>query len=105
MDAVPECVRCRRSEADHDLRDTVGAAGVDDVKRRIWKALGWPCAQFTRTPAEIYAANQAATSRWDLGRRHQDAAGSRNQETARRGAAKAREQLGLTSQDDTKEAS
>jgi len=73
---VPECIRCCRSQADHDLRDAAADAAaiaaasaepefeVDDVTRRIWRALGWPCAQFVSTHGQIYAANQAAVSRW-----------------------------------------
>ena len=55
------CVRCQRSNDDHLLRDRDEA---DEVQVRVWKALGWPCAEFTLTPEVIYARNQAATSRW-----------------------------------------
>jgi len=56
-----ECVRCRRSEADHLLRDRDQA---DDIKRRIWRALGAPCAEFTDQLAAVFAANQGRVSRW-----------------------------------------
>jgi hypothetical protein len=61
MDGAAECVRCFRSEADHDLERSGHA---DEVQRRIWKALGWPCGDFTLEAASIFARNQAATSRW-----------------------------------------
>lgn len=97
---VPECVRCRRSQADHDRRDR---GDFDEVQRRIWRALGWPCAQFTLTPAEIYATNQPAVSRWATARRRPDRAfrpagpaPAAPVEIANRGAAAVRAALGIT---------
>lgn len=55
------CVRCSRSEHDHHLRDHDQA---DEIQRRIWKALGWPCAEYVDTAAAAFAGQQAATSRW-----------------------------------------
>ena len=55
------CVRCGRTEHDHLLQDRDEA---DDIRRRIWRALGYPCAQFTDELAAVFAGNQAATSRW-----------------------------------------
>jgi hypothetical protein len=61
-----ECVRCQRSEYDHDLARRDDA---DEVQRRIWKALGWPCPEFTLTAARVFAGQQARTSRWAPQRR------------------------------------
>jgi hypothetical protein len=104
--AVPECVRCTRSSADHDRRDD---GDYTDVQRRIWRALGWPCAQFALTYGHVYAGNQAAMGRWDGRRRApqrsaQASTSGTNPDIGRRGAARAREALGLT-RDDTPEAS
>jgi len=61
MDGAAECVRCHRSEPDHDLERSGRA---DEVQRRVWKALGWPCGEFTDTLARVFAGQQAMTSRW-----------------------------------------
>ena len=61
VDGAPECVRCRRSEADHDLERSGRA---DEVQRRVWKALGWPCGEYTDTAVRVFAGQQAATGRW-----------------------------------------
>jgi len=61
LDGAPECVRCRRSEAEHDLERSGRA---DEVQRRIWKALGWPCPEYTDTAVRVFAGQQARTSRW-----------------------------------------
>lgn len=58
MEAAPECVRCRRSEHEHLAQDRGEAS---DLRRRIWRALGYPCAQFASQLAEV---TQAATGRW-----------------------------------------
>lgn len=65
-EALPECARpgCGRSEPEHQARDRDQA---DDVQVRIWRALGWPCAQFVSTFAAVCAENQAATGRWSRG--------------------------------------
>lgn len=60
-EAAAECVRCQRSDADHQARD---AGEADEIAVRIWRALGPPCAEFTLTPVTVYARNQAATGRW-----------------------------------------
>jgi len=61
MDGLAACVRCRRSEAEHDLERSGQA---DEVQVRIWKALGWPCGEFTDTAVRVFAGQQARTSRW-----------------------------------------
>jgi hypothetical protein len=102
MDAtVPECIRCRRSEPDHDQARRDDA---DEVQRRIWKALGWPCPEFTLTAARVFAGQQARTSRWAPQRRSAPSAvlaatASANPATARDGAAAAR--AALTRRHDT----
>lgn len=92
LSGVPECVRCFRSEADHQAH---ASGGYDEVQRRIWRALGWPCAEFTETAALVFAANQTATSRWARRPRHPDppATASAPPETAVTGAAAARAAL------------
>lgn len=59
--AAAACVLCQRSEAHHDL---ARAGQPDEVQRRIWKALGWPCPEYTDTLARVFAGQQARTSRW-----------------------------------------
>jgi hypothetical protein len=59
--AAPACIRCDRSEHDHDLARSDGA---DEIQQRIWKALGWPCGEFTLTPVQVFARQQARTGRW-----------------------------------------
>lgn len=61
LQGVAACVRCQRSEAHHDL---ARAGQPDEVQRRIWKALGWPCPEYTDTLARVFAGQQARTSRW-----------------------------------------
>lgn len=87
-----ECVRCQRSEDEHLLRDRDQA---DDIQARIWKALGWPCAEFTGELAAVFAANQAGVSRWSRGRppAPSPAAVSAPSVVAARGAAAARQAL------------
>ena len=97
---VAACIRCDRSPNEHLLRDQNQA---DEIQQRIWKALGWPCAEFTLTPAVVFAGNQAATSRW--ARRPQPsspAAAGGDPATARQGAALARQ--ALTRRNDTRRA-
>lgn len=88
IQGVPACVRCTRSEDEHLHRDE-----ADEIQQRIWKALGWPCAEFILTPSVIYAGNQAATSRWARPSRRQPArpaTASAEPSIARDGAAAAR---------------
>lgn len=61
LQGAAACVRCGRSEHDHHLRDHDAA---DEIQRRIWKALGWPCPEYVDTAAAAFAGQQAATSRW-----------------------------------------
>ena len=61
MDTTAECVRCQRSEDEHDL---ARSGQPDEIQQRIWKALGWPCPEFTDTLARVFAGQQAQTSRW-----------------------------------------
>ena len=87
-----ECVRCFRSDPEHDL---ARSGEADEVQVRIWKALGWPCAQFTETAAMVFAQNQSATGRWVRRPRHPDppATASAPAATAVTGAAAARAAL------------
>ena len=87
-----ECVRCFRSDPEHDLARTGGA---DEVQVRIWKALGWPCGEFTETAALVFTRNQSATSRWARRPRHPDppATASAPAPVAAQGAAAARAAL------------
>lgn len=87
MTGAAACVRCGRSESDHLLRDQ---DDFDDLQRRIWKALGFPCAQFTAELAAIFAGNQEATSRWA---RQPGQRPARDPDTYSRGAALARQAL------------
>jgi len=89
--AAPACVRCSRPEADHDLaRD----GQADDIKRRIWRALGQPCAVFAEQHAVIFAQNQAASSRRARPARNTAPAfNPRTAAAAGRGAALARQLL------------
>lgn len=57
-DAVPACVLCSRPEDEHEMDPDE----VPDLQIRLWRALGWPCGQFTLTPAGAFARNQARTS-------------------------------------------
>lgn len=67
---APECVRCQRSEPDHDEARRI--EGLDDralsdaaeVRVRVWKALGWPCPEFTLEAVSIFARQQGRVSRW-----------------------------------------
>ena len=61
LDGAAACVRCQRSEAEHDQ---ARSGDYDEVQVRIWKALGWPCPEFTLEAASIFARNQTRTSRW-----------------------------------------
>ena len=61
MTGLPARVRCYRSEAEHDLART---GQPDEVQRRIWKALGWPCPEYTDTAAIAFSRQQDRTSRW-----------------------------------------
>jgi hypothetical protein len=96
--AIEACIRCSRPEDEHLHRDE-----ADELQRRIWKALGAPCAQFTDTPAQIFAENQAATSRWATRRRQPARPASQSgapPDIAHRGAAMARQVLTRTRQHD-----
>jgi hypothetical protein len=95
MDGAAACVRCRRSEDEHQLGDQ-----ADEIQVRIWKALGFPCPEFTDTPAQAFAGQQAATSRWARRPPARPAAGSvlapaasAPPDIARHGAAAARAAL------------
>ena len=61
MTGLPECVRCQRSEPEHDK---ARASGQDEIQTRIWKAIGWPCPEYTDTAAGLFAGQQTRTSRW-----------------------------------------
>lgn len=93
MELSPECVRprCGRAEWEHDLHD---CGGADDVRVRIWRALGTPCRQFIDASA-VLAPDQAATSRWAAmrGQRAPQPAPVRTSDTYSRGAALARQAL------------
>jgi hypothetical protein len=101
--AALACIRCDRSEHDHDLARSDGA---DEIQRRIWKALGWPCPEFTLTAARVFAGQQARTSRWAPRRGSPPSAAlavtaSAPPVIAAKGAAAARQALGLTRRNDT----
>lgn len=103
MNADAECVRCFRSDPDHQAH---ARGEYDEVQVRIWKALGWPCGEFTETAAMVFAANQSATSRWARGRSRQPArpaTASAEPVTARQGAAAAR--AALANRNDARRAS
>jgi hypothetical protein len=54
--AIEACGRCRRPEDEHLLWDRGEAS---ELQVRIWRALGYPCAQFVTPAAAVIAATPA----------------------------------------------
>lgn len=94
QDPAAECARCFRSRQDHQDQDD-GTA--DDIRRRIWRALGQPCRSFADTLGTVFAENQASRARAaNRDTPHAPAAPDpRKIAAAERGAAAARLALGL----------
>jgi hypothetical protein len=123
--AIEACGNCHLPEDAHLRR-----AEADETQRRIWAALGGPCPQYVASDASVIVAKYLAITDHREPRRQpgtgrigkrlplHSACGHRHQpgscpiqpgtstvspETAARGAAKAREALGLTGHDDAEE--